>query len=108
MADTGREAIGSFFQKYRKATLRLAHKLGALYPEDAVQAAMVYWLSRKSTGRVDMACFERKLREVLRDDCQVPVWPTGREPRPEEVHGDIDRLVRRQHGGRVAPKKGAE
>ena len=112
MADTGREAIGRFFESHRKAALRLAYKLGALYPEDAVQAAMVLWLARKDPGRIDLASFTWRLRAVLHHDKNIDRWIPGgkkyRESRPDEVHGDIDRLVRLEHGGRVAPKKGAD
>ena len=106
MADS-RQEIGDFYRRSRVQALRLAFRLGARYPEDAVQAAIVMWLARKNPGRIDMACFERQLRLVLYTD-YTSHNDGKRFPRPTEVHGDIDRLFRSRHGRRTGPKKGAE
>ena len=109
MADTGREAIGRFFESHRKAVLRLAHKLGAVYPEDAVQEVMVRLLAMKNPD-LSFTGVARQLTSLLFRDRFVERGKETRsfEDRPDEVHGDIDRLVRLEHGGRVAPKKGAD
>lgn len=111
MAHTVRDEIGRLYEKHRAYLLKVARQLGALYPEDVVQKAVVWWLGQKNIGEVDLGAFERQIKRVIHKDQNVPCRTKdgfGYRPAPVEIHGDIDMLFRRRHGRRVGPKKGAE
>jgi len=113
MADTWKTEFGRFIEGNWRCLVRKAVTLGFPFPEDLVQATAMEILRTAPHKPVENweAFFTFWMKRVIWEDSRRKTREgrkTVRHARPLEVHGDIDSLVRRQHGRRVGPKKGAE
>ena len=111
MAYTGRQQrVEQFWRENKTQILASARRLDRECAEDLVQQVLEIWLRPAHNPQLTVMAFVRQMElTVYRDQHYEPGHRKRKYvSRPQEIHGDIDRMFRRRHGKRTSVKGGAE
>ena len=107
MADSRERRVEQFYREFKTQILASARRLDRECPEDLIQQTLEVWLRPKHNPQFTVMAFVRQMELLIYRDmhCTTRVKDGfASEERPQEIHGDIDRMWRQRHGRRTAPK----